>query len=402
MIKQVLVTFSLLFSRLYNIIEVVRFMIYLDNCATTKVYKEAMDAALHAFEETYANPSSIHKAGFLLRNDFEEARRVIKNFLKIKSGEIIFTSCASEANNIIVNSIKDIKKKKILTTAVEHQAMNKPIDNLVAHGFEVIKIHPKDGQITLEDVLDNLDDGFGFVSLMHVNNEVGSIIDVESISREVKRLYPDIIFATDAVQAFGKLRIDLSEGNIDFLSMSGHKVHAPKGIGCLYARDMNLVKPLIYGGEQEFSLRAGTENVPGVLALAEAVKILDKNLENNYKYVNDLKNKMIESLKELDGVHLHSEGEGYSPYVLSVAFDNIKAEVLVHILEQDEVYISTSSACSSKQKKHMRVLEGYGYSEKEAEETVRISFSEMNTEDEVLKAAELIKKAVKFIRSVKK
>lgn len=402
MIKQVLVTFLLLFTQLYNIIEVVRFMIYLDNCATTKVYKEAMDAALHAFKEAYANPSSIHKAGFLLRNDFEEARSVIKKFLNIKSGEIIFTSCASEANNIIVNSIKDIKKKKILTTAVEHQAMNKPIDNLVAHGFEVIKIHPKDGQITLDDVLAKLDDGFGFVSLMHVNNEVGSIIDVENIAREVKRLYPDIIFATDAVQAFGKLRIDLSEGNIDFLSMSGHKVHAPKGIGCLYARDVNLVKPLIYGGEQEFSLRAGTENVPGVLALAEAVKILDENLENNYKYVNNLKNKMIASLKELDGVHLHSEGECYSPYVMSVAFDNIKAEVLVHILEQDEVYISTSSACSSKQKKHMRVLEGYGYSEKEAEETVRISFSEMNTEEEVLKAAELIKKAVKFIRSVKK
>ena len=394
--------FSLLFSRLYNIIEVVRFMIYLDNCATTKVYKEAMDVVLHAFEEAYANPSSIHKAGFLLRNDFEEARSIIKNFLNIKSGEIIFTSCASEANNIIVNSIRDIKKKKILTTAVEHQAMNKPIDNLVEHGFEVIKIHPKDGQITLDDVLANLDDGFGFVSLMHVNNEVGSIIDVEGIAREVKKLYPDIIFATDAVQAFGKLRIDLSEGNIDFLSMSGHKVHAPKGIGCLYARDTHLVKPLIYGGEQEFSLRAGTENVPGVLALAEAVKILDKNLENNFAYVNNLKNKMIESLKELDGVHLHSEGVGYSPYVLSVAFDNIKAEVLVHILEQDEVYISTSSACSSKQKKHRRVLDGYGYSEKEAEETVRISFSEMNTEEEVLKAAELIKKAVKFIRSVKK
>lgn len=377
-------------------------MIYLDNCATTKVYKEAMEAAINAFEVTYANPSSIHKAGFLLRNNFEEARECIKKFLNIKSGEIIFTSCASEANNIIVNSIKDIKKKKILTTAVEHQAMNKPIDNLVVGGFEVIKIHPKDGQITLEDVLENLDDSFGFVSLMHVNNEVGSIIDVENIAREVKKLYPDIIFATDAVQAFGKLRIDLSEGNIDFLSMSGHKVHAPKGIGCLYARDVNLVKPLIYGGEQEFSLRAGTENVPGVLALAEAVKILDKNLEDNYKYVNNLKNKMIESLKELDGVNVHSEGEVYSPYVLSVAFDNIKAEVLVHILEQEEVYISTSSACSSKQKKHMRVLEGYGYSEKEAEETVRISFSEMNTEEEVLKAAELIKKAVKFIRSVKK
>lgn len=377
-------------------------MIYLDNCATTKVYKEAMEAAINAFEVTYANPSSIHKAGFLLRNDFEEARECIKKFLNIKSGEIIFTSCASEANNIIVNSIKDIKKKKILTTAVEHQAMNKPIDNLVAGGFEVIKIHPKGGQITLEDVLTKLDDGFGFVSLMHVNNEVGSIIDVENIAREVKKLYPDIIFATDAVQAFGKLRIDLSEGNIDFLSMSGHKVHAPKGIGCLYARDTHLVKPLIYGGEQEFSLRAGTENVPGVLALAEAVKILDKNLEDNYKYVNNLKNKMIASLKELDDVNVHSEGKGYSPYVLSIAFDNIKAEVLVHILEQDDVCISTSSACSSKQKKHMRVLEGYGYSEKEAEETVRISFSEMNTEEEVLKAAELIKKAVKFIRSVKK
>ena len=402
MIKQVLVTFSLLFTQLYNIIEVVRIMIYLDNCATTKVYKEAMEAAMKAFEEAYANPSSIHKAGFLLRNDFEEARRAIKNFLNVKTGEIIFTSCASEANNIIVNSIKDIKKKKILTTAVEHQAMNKPIDNLVASGFEVVKLHPKDGQITLEDVLTKLDDGFGFVSIMHVNNEVGSIIDIENIASEIKKLYPDIIFATDAVQAFGKLRIDLSEGNIDFLSMSGHKVHAPKGIGCLYARDTHLVKPLIYGGEQEFSLRAGTENVPGVLALAEAVKILDKNLEDNYKYVQNLKNKMIASLKELDGVKVHSEGEGYSPYVMSVAFDNIKAEVLVHILEQDEVYISTSSACSSKQKKHMRVLEGYGYGEKEAEETVRISFSEMNTEEEVLKAAELIKKAVKFIRSVKK
>ena len=357
---------------------------------------------MKAFEEAYANPSSIHKAGFLLRNDFEEARRAIKNFLNVKTGEIIFTSCASEANNIIVNSIKDIKKKKILTTAVEHQAMNKPIDNLIANGFEVVKLHPKDGQITLEDILTKLDDSFGFVSIMHVNNEVGSIFDVQSIACEVKKLYPDIIFATDAVQAFGKLRIDLSEGNIDFLSMSGHKVHAPKGIGCLYARDTHLVKPLIYGGEQEFSLRAGTENVPGVLALAEAVKVLDKNLEANFAYVQNLKNKMIASLKELDDVKVHSEGEGYSPYVMSVAFDNIKAEVLVHILEQDEVYISTSSACSSKQKKHMRVLEGYGYGEKEAEETVRISFSEMNTEEEVLKAAELIKKAVKFIRSVKK
>ena len=357
---------------------------------------------MKAFEEAYANPSSIHKAGFLLRNDFEEARRAIKDFLNVKTGEIIFTSCASEANNITLNSIKDIKKKKILTTAVEHQAMNKPIDNLVASGFEVVKLHPKNGQITLEDVLTKLDDGFGFVSIMHVNNEVGSIFDVEGLAREVKKLYPDIIFATDAVQAFGKIRIDLSEGNIDFLSMSGHKVHAPKGIGCLYARDVNLVKPLIYGGEQEFSLRAGTENVPGVLALAAAVKVLDKNLEANFAYLQNLKNKMIASLKELDGVHLHSEGEGYSPYVMSVAFDNIKAEVLVHILEQDEVYISTSSACSSKQKKHMRVLEGYGYSEKEAEETVRVSFSEMNSEEEVLKAAELIKKAVKFIRSVKK
>ena len=377
--------------------------IYLDNSATTKPYKEVVDKMVLALTTQYGNPSSIYKKGIEVEREIKEIRRNIARSLGAKETEIYFTSGGTECNNTIIRSVANLNKKTknhIISTVIEHPSVLNTLKDLEADGFEVTYLPVgKDGKISLEDLKNAIKKETILVSVMHVNNEIGTIQPVEEIGKYLKSLDEKVYFHVDGVQSYAKIKFRPSRYNIDFMSVSGHKLHGPKGIGFMYVKENNRIKPLLTGGGQEIGIRSGTENVPGIYGIGEAVRILNQDLEGTIDKVRGLRDLLKEEiLANIDNVKINSPEDGVC-HVLNVSFRGVRGEVLLHYLEQKEIYVSTGSACSSK-KKGSHVLNAIGLTPDEIEGAIRFSLSDLNTKEEIMKTVEVLKESVSDLRMI--
>ena len=377
--------------------------IYLDNSATTKPYQEVVDKMVLALTTQYGNPSSIHKKGIEVEREIKEIRRNIARSLGAKENEIYFTSGGTECNNTIIRSVARLNKKTknhIISTVIEHPSVLDTLKDLESEGFEVTYLPvDKDGKISIEDLKNAIKKETILVSIMHVNNEIGTIQPIEEIGKYLKSLDEKIYLHVDAVQSYAKIKFRPSRYNIDFMSVSGHKLHGPKGIGFMYVKENNRIKPLLTGGGQEIGIRSGTENVPGIYGIGEAVRILNQDLEGTIDKVRGLRDLLKEEiLANIDNVKINSPEDGVC-HVLNVSFRGVRGEVLLHYLEQKEIYVSTGSACSSK-KKGSHVLNAIGLTPDEIEGAIRFSLSDLNTKEEIMKTVEVLKESVSDLRMI--
>ncbi|MFQ7258784.1 cysteine desulfurase family protein [Intestinibacter bartlettii] len=377
--------------------------IYLDNSATTKPYQEVVDKMVLALTTQYGNPSSIYKKGIEVEREIKEIRRNIARSLGAKETEIYFTSGGTECNNTIIRSVANLNKKTknhIISTVIEHPSVLNTLKDLEADGFEVTYLPVgKDGKISLEDLKNAIKKETILVSVMHVNNEIGTIQPIEEIGKYLKSLDEKVYFHVDGVQSYAKIKFRPSRYNIDFMSVSGHKLHGPKGIGFMYVKENNRIKPLLTGGGQEIGIRSGTENVPGIYGIGEAVRILNQDLEGTIDKIKGLRDLLKEEiLANIDNVKINSPEDGVC-HVLNVSFRGVRGEVLLHYLEQKEIYVSTGSACSSK-KKGSHVLNAIGLTPDEIEGAIRFSLSDLNTKEEIMKTVEVLKESVSDLRMI--
>lgn len=377
--------------------------IYLDNSATTKPYQEVVDKMVLALTTQYGNPSSIYKKGIEVEREIKEIRRNIARSLGAKETEIYFTSGGTECNNTIIRSVANLNKKTknhIISTVIEHPSVLNTLKDLEADGFEVTYLPVgKDGKISLEDLKNAIKKETILVSVMHVNNEIGTIQPIEEIGKYLKSLDEKVYFHVDGVQSYAKIKFRPSRYNIDFMSVSGHKLHGPKGIGFMYVKENNRIKPLLTGGGQEIGIRSGTENVPGIYGIGEAVRILNQDLEGTIDKIKGLRDLLKkEILANIDNVKINSPEDGVC-HVLNVSFRGVRGEVLLHYLEQKEIYVSTGSACSSK-KKGSHVLNAIGLTPDEIEGAIRFSLSDLNTKEEIMKTVEVLKESVSDLRMI--
>jgi len=377
--------------------------IYLDNSATTKPYKEVVDKMVYALTDQYANPSSVHRKGVLVEKEIKNARKEIAKYSGAKEKEIFFTSGGTESNNIIIRGIAYANHrsgKHLITTKIEHPSVLNTFKDLEKDGYEVTYLDiDKNGLISFEDFKNALREDTILVSIMHVNNEVGAIQPVDKIGRYLSKLKRKVYLHVDAVQSFGKIDFKPSKYNIDLMSVSGHKIHGPKGIGFVYVKENTKIKSIVTGGGQESSFRSGTENVPGIFGLSEAVRITMENLKDNIDKVNNLKEILLNEItSNIDDIKVNSSADGVC-HILNVSFIGIKGEILLHYLEEDNIYVSTGSACSSK-KKGSHVLIEMGLANKEIEGAIRFSLSTMNKEEDIKKAVGIIKKKVEELRII--
>ena len=378
-------------------------MIYLDNSATTKPYKEVVDKMVLALTTQYGNPSSIHKKGIEVEREIKEIRRNIARSLGAKENEIYFTSGGTECNNTIIRSVARLNKKTknhIISTVIEHPSVLDTLKDLESEGFEVTYLPvDKDGKISIEDLKNAIKKETILVSIMHVNNEIGTIQPIEEIGKYLKSLDEKIYLHVDAVQSYAKIKFRPSRYNIDFMSVSGHKLHGPKGIGFMYVKENNRIKPLLTGGGQEIGIRSGTENVPGIYGIGEAVKVINKDLEGTIDKIRELRDLLKEEiLANIDDVKINTPEDGVC-HVLNVSFRGVRGEVLLHYLEQKEIYVSTGSACSSK-KKGSHVLNAIGLTPEDIEGAIRFSLSDLNTKEEILETIKVLKESVSDLRMI--
>ena len=377
--------------------------IYLDNSATTKPYPEVVDKMVVALTNQYGNPSAIYKKGIEVEREIKEIRRNIARSLGAKETEIYFTSGGTECNNTIIRSVANLNKKTkkhIISTCIEHPSVLNTLKDLEEQGFEVTYL-PVDsqGKISIDDLKNAIKDDTFLVSTMHVNNEIGAIQPIEEIGKYLKTLKQKVYFHVDAVQSYAKIKFRPSKYNIDFMSVSGHKLHGPKGIGFMYVKENNRIKPLLTGGGQEIGVRSGTENVPGIYGLGKAVEILNQDLQGTIDKIRSLRDLLKkEILENIDNVKINSPEDGVC-HVLNVSFRGVKGEVLLHYLEQKEIYVSTGSACSSK-KKGSHVLNAIGLSAEEIEGAIRFSLSDLNTEEEIREVVKALKESVSDLRMI--
>lgn len=374
--------------------------IYLDNSATTKPYKEVVEKMIFALENDYANPSSLHKKGLEVEKNIKKIREDIARTLGVKEKEIYFTSGGTESNNSIIRGVLDKRKNHIITTKIEHPSVLDTIKTLEKEGIEVTYLDvDSEGKIDIDSLKSSIKENTILVSVMHVNNEVGSIQPISEVGKYLKTLKEKVYFHVDAVQSFGKINFKPSKYNIDFMSVSGHKIHGPKGIGFMYIKESSKVKPLFTGGGQEFGFRSGTENIPGIYGLGEAIRITNENLDKNIQKIDSLKNLLkSEILNNIENVKINSPEDGVC-HILNVSFLGVKGEVLLHYLEQKDIYVSTGSACSSK-KKGSHVLNAMNLSKDEIEGTIRFSLSCFNTEEEILETIKVLKSSVEDLRFI--
>lgn len=377
--------------------------VYFDNSATTRCYGEVKDIVVKTMLEDYGNPSAMHTKGVEAEQYVKDAASRIARILKVTEKEILFTSGGTESNNLALIGGAMANKRAgnhIITTAVEHAAVARPVEFLKEQGFEVT-ILPVDeqGVVRLDALEAALREDTILVSTMYVNNEVGSVMPVEKIAALVHEKSPKALYHVDAIQAFGKFRIYPKKMGIDLLSVSGHKIHGPKGVGFLYISSRAKVQPMILGGGQQNGMRSGTDNVPGIAGLGVAAETIYTDFEEKTEHLYQLKEKMASGLAELEDVKINGMPlrEG-APQILSVSFMGIRSEVLLHTLEEKGIYVSAGSACSSHKRKASATLTAMGMPASQIECTVRISFSEENTFEEADYCLEVLKEVVPLLR----
>ncbi len=377
--------------------------IYLDNAATTMAYPEVAEVMTKVLCEDYGNPSSMHVKGMAGEQYVKEAKETLARLLKVQEKEIYFTSGGTESDNLAIRGVAEAYQrtgKHLITSAVEHPAVLHTMKHLEEQGYEVTYL-PVDGEgkIELAALQAALRPETILVSIMYLNNEVGTVEPLEEAVRIVKDYNPAILFHTDAVQGFGKYRIYPKKAGIDLLSLSGHKIHGPKGIGALYIDSSVRVKPIIFGGEQQKNVRSGTENVPGIAGLATAARISYEHLEEKMQEMRRLKERLSQGILTIpDTVLFGPSGEESAPHILSAGFAGIKSEVLLHALEDEGIYFSSGSACASNHPHVSDVLIGMGVEEKYLSSTLRFSLSEFTTEEEIDYTIEKLNELVPMLR----
>lgn len=361
---------------------------YFDNSATTKVLDCVKDAVVDAMCVNYGNAAAKHRKGVEAENLIREAKKAIADTLKVQEKEILFTSGGTESNNtaLIGTALANRRAgKHLITTGVEHPSIYNTMSFLEEMGFEITYL-PVDhlGHISLEDLENAIREDTILVSVMYVNNEVGAVEPIEAISQCIKKKNPKTLFHVDAIQAYGKYKIRPKKQGIDLLSVSGHKIHAPKGVGFLYIRDGVKIRPILFGGGQQKGMRSGTENVPGCVGLGVAAREAYKDFDARIEKLYTLRERLIAGLKPLGGVTINgSEDRTNAPQIVSASFEGVRSEVLLHALEDKGVYVSSGSACSSNHPGISGTLKGIGVKKELLDSTIRFSLGDLNTEEEV-------------------
>ncbi len=377
--------------------------IYFDNSATTQVLPQVADLAYRVMYEDYGNPSALYGKGLAAEKLLAQARSRIAKTLNVLPKEIIFTSGGTEANNLAIRGVAAAAKRRgkhIIVSAVEHPAVLRTVEALRDEGFE-FDLLPVDAncQVRPEDLAAKLRPDTILVSVMLVNNEVGAVQPIAELANELKKAQSEALLHVDAVQAFGKMVINPKEWGVDMLSVSGHKLHAPKGTGFLYVRDGVRFLPQMTGGGQEAARRSGTENMPGICALGLAAKMAYDNLQERVEQVAEVKERLLNGLSKLPGWQMNTP-EGALPNVLNISFDGIKSEVLLHMLEEEGLLVSSGSACAARKDNLSHVLTAMGYDRRRIEGAIRFSFSCLNTVEEADRAAEIVCRQVADLRLI--
>ena len=380
---------------------------YFDNSATTRCTQAAVDVMQKALLEDYGNPSSLHMKGVTAENYIKTATAQIAKILKVSEKEILFTSGGTESNNLalIGTAIANQRAgRHIITTAIEHASVYNPLIFLEEQGYEVTYL-PVDheGRISLDELEAAVREDTILVSMMHVNNEIGTIEPVEEAAARIHAKNPRTLFHVDAIQSFGKLRIYPKRMGIDLLSVSGHKIHGPKGVGFLYIKDKTKIRPIIHGGGQQRDMRSGTENVPGIAGIGVAAAQIYENFDEKIDALYELREYLVAGMQAFDGVTINgASGRAAAPHIVSVSFAGIRAEVLLHALEDRQIYVSTGSACSSNHPVISGTLKAIGVKPELLDATVRFSLSVDSTKEEadyvLAQLAELLPQLRRFRR----
>lgn len=380
--------------------------IYLDNAATTKVDQRVVKRMMIGYQEYYGNPSSLHVLGIRAEQEIKKVREIIGETLNCSSQEIYFTSGGTEGNNMIIQGIVESKRRnkiRIITTDIEHPSVLDVVNFYKEHHIEVVILSVDEkGHIDLNELKEAVNEDTVLVTIMGVNNELGTIQDLEAIGKIIKKQNPQCFFHTDFVQGYLKIPIDVKKCQIDGLTLCAHKIFGPKGIGAVYIKKGFVLKTLIRGGGQEKNFRSGTENVPGIMGLGEAITLRKNSFIAQGDEIKKLRTQLIAGiLDKVEEVKVNGDIEG-SPYILSISFNRVRGEVLLHSLEGKGIYVSTGSACSSHKKEKQYVLKAIGLLEEYKEGTIRISFSEEITPEDVNNAVDVIAETVKGLRLLTK
>ena len=376
-------------------------MLYFDHCATTPPHEEVTAAVGEVMQRYFGNPSSIHRIGLDAERLLERAREQIAGLFRTEKETIIFTSGGTESNNLaIIGSALQYRRRgnHIVTTEIEHPSVYECCRHLQRIGFEVTFVKPDaQGVVQAESVLDAVRDDTILVSVMHVNNEIGTIQPVRKIGEALKGRHRTL-FHVDAVQSVGKLPVFPEQWGIDLLSVSAHKVRGPKGAGLLYKRKTIELQPVLFGGGQEQGLRSGTENVPAIVGMAKALRMAIERQEEASRHMYGLRGQLLERIADIPGIVLNGSLTDAAPHIVNLSLPGLKSEVIVHALEEYGIYLSTKSACSSGEDRPSRVLLAAGADPERASSGIRISFSPDHTAEDIEKLAEALRKTAVLLR----
>jgi cysteine desulfurase len=376
---------------------------YLDNSATTYCLPEAADLMYALLTKEYGNPSSLHLKGVEAERYITDAKKKIAKTLKVQEKEILFTSGGTESNNLAILGAAEANKRAgmhVITTSIEHASVANPFAYLAEHGYEVSYLSVNEyGEISLEELKQTLRPDTILVSLMQVNNEIGAMEPIEEAGRIIKTQNPDTLFHVDAIQSYGKMRIYPNKMNIDLLSVSGHKIHGPKGSGFLYVKDKTKIKPLLYGGGQQKGMRSGTENVPAIAGLGVAAEAVYTGFDEKVEHLYELREHFIKGVTAIDGVSVNGRKDrGAAPHIVSVSIEGVRAEVMLHTLEDKQIYVSAGSACSSNKPSVSRTLKNIGLKDSLLDSTIRFSFCAETSMEEIDYAIEVMSQVIPMLQ----
>lgn len=377
--------------------------IYLDNSATTRVFPEVVELMNRIFLEEYGNPSSMHHKGVEAEKELREARETLAQILKVKEKNLLFTSCGTESDNLaIIGAARAASRrgKHLITTPIEHPAVLETMKYLESEGFEITYLPvDQDGLVSPEAVAQAVREDTILVSIMHTNNEIGALEPIAQIGEAIKNKNPQTLFHVDAVQGFGKARIYPKRMHIDLLAASGHKIHGPKGVGLLYVGDNVRIRNIIYGGGQQGGMRSGTENVPGIAGMALAAKLLYEHFDEEQQRLRSMKDAFIQRVSAIEGVHINGHtGEDSAAHIISLSVEGVRAEVLLHALEDKDIYVSSGSACASNRPHISETLQAIGTPQVYLDSTIRLSTSVMNTMEDMEAAAQALEELLPMLR----
>ena len=371
---------------------------YLDNSATTRTFDEVTEYMAHVMKDVYGNPSSMHTVGVAAEQEVRKAQSIIASTMKVSEKEIFFTSGGTESDNLAIIGSAMANKRAgmhLITSKVEHPAVLETMKYLEEQGFTVTYLDTqRDGRVDPEALRHALTKETILVSVMHVNNEIGAVNDIETLAGIVKQYDPGILFHTDAVQSFGKLTVHPKKLKADLVSVSGHKIHGPKGVGVLYINEKTKIRPILFGGGQQKGMRSGTENVPGIAGIGLATKLVYDRIDEKTDKMYHLKEYFIRELTKLPGVSVNGipeTGDGSitdairksAPHIVSASFEGVRAEVMLHALEARNIYVSSGSACASNKPAVSATLKAIGLDAKLLDSTLRFSLSQETGEDEI-------------------